>query len=1240
MHSGYARHINITNNRICFARFFSWMLLFVAANYHARATEIIENKGQWPNHVIGAVFLPKSAVFIEIGGHTIHLQESIDHGLRNTRGHIIKTEIENANVFPSFHWVNKKKPVFHYHQKTATFSCHAFGELIIQNILPNIDQHWMIDGNTIKYEWHIKPGGDPALLRLLYSGEESLNVVNTSLEISTSLGEVREQPPLSWVETNEGKKRVRCEYIIKGNSVSYHLPDYYISNHTLVIDPELVFSTFSGSFSENFGYTATYDQGGNLYSGSSAFGQNYPVTPGAYQTTHHGGSSAIEDGIDMAFSKYSADGTTLIWSSFLGGSGDDLPLSMIVNQQLQLCVYGVTGSADFPVTAGAYDPQFSGGTASSLSGTGASFPNGSDIVVCKFSEDGSQLLASTYFGGTNNDGLNTSSALKYNYADEFRGEINLASDGEILIVSSTFSTDFNFSNGAQTFPQGAQDIVFASFSSNLTSLNWGSYAGGSGDDSGFSITENYDGSYYITGGTTSSDFNLTNGYQTSFGGGTSDAYIMRVSPDGSSITAGTFFGGSDYDQFYFVSRDSEGNICVFGQTESTENIWIQNAGYSVASSGNGLVKFDPSLQTVIWSTLIGTGDNKPNLSPAAFMADLCNRIYICGWGVGPDGGGQLNPSSHLASMQNLATTSGCFDNTSVSGDFYMAVFDGNMSSLQYGSFIGGDLSSEHVDGGTSRFDRSGIIYQSICAGCGGNSDFPIFPANAWSANNNSSCNNAVLKFDFQIPMTVASFIPQGPYCSGQSIHFVQQSLQANNYVWHFGDGSSSNEDQPQHLYQNPGVYEVTLIVSNPQTCNLEDSVSVSIEIGESIALPDKTYNVCNGDEIEVGPDNAQPNTTYQWLPSNGLSNSQTAQPTCSVDTIEQYVLYSATAGCSDTSVYLLDITTVSINLFADTLVCTGDSISIEPLFSPDESSIQWSLYNDFSTIIFNAGNTLNVEANSVVTYYAQAEYNGCKDTASAVIKATDIYIDLNEMYKFCEGDTVNITNNNPLEDAIYSWQSNLDIIDHYNSGISLFVNDSGSVIVDMIWENCITSDTARVVLSDLANITFSVNPTESIITAGESVELEIMPANYNYQWQPPSFLDTPNESLVTSTPTESIEYSILIYDGNCYTRKSAYIEVIQPQCGPPQVFVPNTFSPNKDGVNDLLLVRANEPEKILFRIYNRWGELVFESRSISSGWDGTFKGEPADTDVFTYYLEITCKGGQEYFHEGNITLTK
>jgi hypothetical protein len=289
------------------------------------------------------------------------------------------------------------------------------------------------------------------------------------------------------------------------NTISLTFGEYDV-NTDLIIDPELVFSTYSGSTSDNFGYTATYDEAGNLYSGSSAFGQGYPTTLGAYQTTHQGGDSVIEQGIDMALSKYDASGTLMVWSTFLGGVGDDLPLSIITNTNDELFVYGTTGSPDFPITPGAFDIGYGGGTAASPYGTGANFPNGTDIVVAHFNADCTSLIGSTYVGGTGNDGINQGVGLNRNYADEFRGEISLDQDGDVLVISSTRSVDFPTLNPIQANLGGGQDAVAFKMNSALTNMIWGTYLGGAADDSGFSITNNASGEHYLTGGTASSDF--------------------------------------------------------------------------------------------------------------------------------------------------------------------------------------------------------------------------------------------------------------------------------------------------------------------------------------------------------------------------------------------------------------------------------------------------------------------------------------------------------------------------------------------------------------------------------------------------------------------------------------------------------------------------------------------------------------------------------------------------------------
>jgi hypothetical protein len=303
----------------------------------------------------------------------------------------------------------------------------------------------------------------------------------------------------------------------------------------------------------------------------------------------------------------------------------------------------------------------------------------------------------------------------------------------------------------QSSNAGGQDALIGKFNPALTDVLWLTYFGGSGDDSGFSIAENTQGEHYICGGTTSNALSWNSSAVQPVFGGIADTYILKIAATGNAISSGTYWGGSDYDQAYFIEIDNEENVYIFGQTASDDGL-ILNADYSNPNSGNLIAKFNSTLTNLVWSTVVGTGDNKPNLSPTAFLVDYCNRIYVSGWGVSTTGATQLNPGNHLHSMTNLPTTPDAFDNNCSSGDFYMAVYDENMTILEYATFFGGSSSNEHVDGGTSRFDKKGVIYQSVCAGCGGLDDFPISSADVVSDSNGTSagCNNAVFKFDFHV----------------------------------------------------------------------------------------------------------------------------------------------------------------------------------------------------------------------------------------------------------------------------------------------------------------------------------------------------------------------------------------------------------------------------------------------------------------------------------------------------------
>jgi len=198
-------------------------------------------------------------------------------------------------------------------------------------------------------------------------------------------------------------------------------------------------------------------------------------------------------------------------------------------------------------------------------------------------------------------------------------------------------------------------------------------------------------------------------------------------------------------QTYFVELDRSDNVYLLGQSEIQDSTFIHNAQWSVPGSGQFISKLTPSLDSVIYSTVFGSG-NGINISPTAFLVDLCNKMYLAGWGGSINNLSILN--NNAGSTFNMPITADAFQNSTDGSDFYIMVLEDDASGLVYGSYFGGSVSSEHVDGGTSRFDRKGKVYQAICASCGGSSDLPIEPINALSPTNNSNCNLGVFKMDF------------------------------------------------------------------------------------------------------------------------------------------------------------------------------------------------------------------------------------------------------------------------------------------------------------------------------------------------------------------------------------------------------------------------------------------------------------------------------------------------------------
>jgi gliding motility-associated-like protein len=825
--------------------------------------KFIPNKGQWDKEVIyradvggGRVFFGKDWMryaFIDSKQiRAIHTGQRIGEGLISqavfmdyigSSNHILieeeKPSIEHYNFYTS----NDPK-------KWAT-NLKSFRKLTYKNLFQGIDLKIESRDEAIKYTYIVQPGSSPSDIKYKITGADKIEVLNNELHIFTSLNQLIDQGLFAY-QIIEGKQHsVPCKFNIEGNVINFTLPTGYDPSLPLIIDPTFIFATYSGSVADNFGFTGTYDIEGDGYSGGTVYGPGFPTKPGkktisfkAFDPTFNGDSTndILEEGYysgDVGILKYNPTGDTLLYATYLGGAAHEQPHSMVVDSQDHLIVFGTTFSYDFPVSSNAYQKKYH---------------DSCDIFVSKFSKNGDSLLASTYIGGKGPDGINgivtsstsydfSRSKLFYNYGDQARGEVIVDKTGNVYIASSTMSKDFvdpiKFPAAMQKKLRGEEDGCVFKLNSDFSKLLWNTLIGGNDFDAAYSLQRDSKGNIFVCGGTRSkyffSDkFTFQDSLKNRLAGSSLeedsiDAYVCSLKDDGKTLLNATYLGTNKYDQAYFVQLDLSDHVYLFGQTSS--NFFpLKNALYSIPKSGQFIVKFNHNLDTMMMSSTFGKGNRHPDISPSAFLVDDCEKIYISGWG------GKVNNSSyggHGGDTKNLPITSGAYQTSTDGSDFYVAVFAHNMDTILYSSYFGGSPDEEHVDGGTSRFDKRGVVYQSVCGACGVNGNFPT-SINAYSPHNNgrrayapsdTGCNNLLFKVDLNIANIKADFdIPLGG-CSPSAITPKNHSINSKYYYWDFGDGSKSNaENPPSHLYKNPGVYKVSLRVVNLFSCGGSDTL--------------------------------------------------------------------------------------------------------------------------------------------------------------------------------------------------------------------------------------------------------------------------------------------------------------------------------------------------------------------------------------------------------------------------------
>ncbi|MGB0167025.1 MAG: PKD domain-containing protein, partial [Luteibaculum sp.] len=885
--------------------------------------EFKENKGQWPDQVSYAADIPGGRLYLENDRLTFNIalseKEHQDcdhnhgpHGPVPTRGFAYQLVFQNAKasqVLPTSAALDHKTNYFLGNDPSKWASnVSSFPSLSYQEIYPGIDIELKGSDSELKYDLICKPGSNPRAMSFKMLGFDNRHLSENKLHFTHPEFNIVERIPRSYQIIGGDTIDINCFYQLNPDgTVSYDIGRYN-PDYTLVIDPSLVFSTYSGSTADNFGFTATYDNEGFLYGGGNAYGNGYPTNLGVYDRTYNGGS------FDVVVTKFDTTGTKLIYSTYLGGNDNEQPHSIVVNEFGELYVLGTTGSSNYPTTAGAIDRTFNGGPSTNANFGNVQFNNGLDIFISRLSADGTALLSSTFLGGTENDGFNGIYATigihnepptLYNYADEFRGEIDIDESGNVYIASSTFSPDFPITpNAFQSTltpgsPRALSDAVLCIINPSLSNLLYSTFLGGSGTDVIHSIAVKPN-EILFAGGTSSSDILIPTtkrGFQANNGGAT-DGFFGSINRNGFGLNFLSYLGATRYDQIYFIEFDKQDFIYVFGQTEETGNFFTQgNPSYNDPAGGLFVTKFSPDGKTRLLSATIGTGAGLPRISPTAFLVDNCQRIYIAGWGTNLSG---QYPNLNTAF---LPVTPDAFDGTSNNpGEQYLAVFGPDMSNLVYGTYIGDPNVGEHVDGGTSRFDKKGIVYQAVCASCGpaNVNGFPTTPGAHSSRDNSQNCNMAVFKFDLEPPLVTADFSIPAPGClANGTVNFGNLSTPAEEYKWDFGDGNNSTDSDPTHTYSSPGTYTVTLVANRPTACNISDTIRKDIQIFYPGTFTINDTIICAGEPLDIGPDldPSLPMTSFQWDNHPDINDVNNQNPTVRPTTSVSYRAVAMVGGC-------------------------------------------------------------------------------------------------------------------------------------------------------------------------------------------------------------------------------------------------------------------------------------------------------------------------------------------------------
>ncbi len=525
-----------------------------------------------------------------------------------------------------------------------------------------------------------------------------------------------------------------------------------------------------------------------------------------------------------------------------------------------------------------------------------------------------------------------------------------------------------------------------------------------------------------------------------------------------------------------------------------------------------------------------------------------------------------------------------------------------------------------------------------------------FVVGVWAKEYRNGYLIGATKRDFQInvvscPGLTTAYFP-GPInqCGTSPVSFQNLSVNAIAYHWNFGDPNStsdtSNLSNPTYQYSAPGTYTVTLIAYSDSVLCGDTAISTVTIYPEEAASFTCTLDTCTA-IIQLNDTSNNSGSFVSWQFGDG-SLSTDHDPAHSYLTTGNYtitLISTSTNGCKDTVQKVIQVTEpLKANITSSTNANCNDSCNGTATITSSGGTAPISyLWNDPSL-----QTTLTATGLCAGTYTVTVtDAAGCKSILVRLInEPTAIVHAIESTDAYCGGlcigtATSTITGGTPPYS--YTWNDPGSQTTPTASALC-----PGTYTVNVTDSNgCKATDSVTVLYSNyIPPVTATINHDTAFV--GQEIQLIATLANYSYQWSPGIGLNnTQIYNPLATLDSGSYTYIVVITDDKgCTNTDTVTIYVKNVTCVEPELFVPNAFSPNGDGINDVIYVHGNTILEMHFVIYDRWGVKVFESNEPSFGWDGTYKNKKLTPAVFDYYAEITCYNKEKFFKKGNITLLK